>query len=215
MKAWWWVLAAAAVLAVLVLILRPAREGAKAKKDSGAKKKRKEQDSKNTKKRFGAECAKQGRFWNRARNKCMDPYDENDNRNCKGKIIDGWCYRTKGGKVVSDEKFDEIAAKGAKKCKPGQVWDYYKDKCVNPKEVAGSVRKTTNAKMSNDEKVFAGLCREGEKLIKHVETGLYSCRVDSTTQQDAFAKLIPKPKTGCKADEIWFNKKCIKIQIPK
>lgn len=214
MKTGTWILLAAAVIALAVLIVRPAREGAKAKKsdkegkkDSDAKKKRKEQDAKNTKQRYGAACAKDGKFWNRARNKCMDPWDAKDNRNCKGTIVDGWCYRTKGGKIVTDEEFDKIAS--TKKCKPGQVWDYYKDKCVTSQTNRGNtgsnkkcksdeilINSTTGRqtcmkkgvsssskssdkfsnKMTDQEKIFAELCRKGETLTKNVATGLYQCR---------------------------------------
>lgn len=126
MKTGTWVLVAIAVLA-LVLFMKHRKEGYKEKKDKEKKKRskaQKERDAQDAKgKRFGSDCPK-GKFWNRTRGKCMS------NKNCKGTVEGGWCYRTKNGKRIADEEFDKIAEKGKTKCKPGQTWDYYKDKCV-------------------------------------------------------------------------------------
>lgn len=135
----WVLLAVVAALALLVLIVRPAVEGAKAKekRDGKTKADRHKQDRKNTQETGREPKCPKGKFWNRTRNggkgACMDPYDVNDNRNCKGSIVNGWCFLTKNKRRLTADEFNKVVATGKTKCKKHQYWDYYKRACVNPK----------------------------------------------------------------------------------
>ena len=77
-------------------------------------------------------CGK-GKYYDPKRDKCMNRYDSGGKKmNCKGKIVDGVCKRTKKtGSVLTNIERAQEAAK--KTCKKGRYYDYNKGECVSNK----------------------------------------------------------------------------------